>query len=414
MKIFKKFIISYVGKLSKIRFISFSLLIPFLLGCLQKNENQYQFWTGYLSLQRAIQASTSNEVHLQALNGIANNLISKELKTNDEGNLYLTLSGIKQGISNWKIDWYGKNEKSNDYFAEIEFIPKNWDEKEIYSVERSVTHSLRGFKPSDFFRWLNGFILLANQHNEYYDFRNRSENLKFLCNTLTCQITETAEWQLLEFTLNETTKARYPGFYNRSGARLEKSKINVTIWDPSNPKYKLRIANQGRTLQFYLPVNPPKDIFLKPKEIRFLGDIEIKSFGITLNLHNLEYKLKADWKPNEDFLQGRFVRLGKKEISGRFLYFIPTGVLDFFIPGNLDEYLSDAMTLMVSGTQGKGGNQFQASFRYNEKTQTTTFKTYGEVMRKRFSLFGSEDSQKISQDFEFYAAWEAAMMKDLK
>lgn len=406
--------ISYVGKLIRNPSFYFFLTFFFFLGCLQKNENQYQFWTGYLSLQKAIQASTTNEVLFQALNGIANNLISKELKTNDQGNLFLTLSGSKQGLSNWKIDWYGKKDKSTDYYAEVEFIPQNWDEKEIYSVERTVSHNLQGYKPSDFFRWLNGFVLLANQHNEYYEFRNKSENLKFLCGTLACQITETSESQLLEFTLNETTKTKFPGFYNRSGARLEKSKINVIIWDPSNPKYKLRIANHGRTLQFYLPVNPPKDLFLKPKEIRFLGDIEIKSFGITLNLHNLEYKLKADWKPNEDILQGKFVRLGKKEISGRFLYFIPTGVLDFFIPGNLDEYLSDAMTLMVTGTQGRGGNQFQASFRYDGKSQTTNFKTYAEVMRKRFSLFGSEDSQKISQDFEFYAAWEAAMMKDLK
>lgn len=397
-------------------FLLFSLFLSLLfsLQCLKKEPRHYDFWKGYSSLQKSIKSSTTNEAYLQALNGIASNSITKDLESNQDGNPYITLAGKFQNKSNWNLNWYGKKSSTNDFYSQVEFIPKSWDEKEIYSVERTVTHSVAGFTPSDFFNWLADFASLLNDHIAFDTLRSESENLKFLCSTLQCQVTETAGWQMIQFTLNETTKAKFPGFYNRSGSRLEKTKLSILIWDRLNPSHKIRLANQGKTLQFYFPVNPPKDFFRNPKEIRFLGDLEIKSYGITLKLQSLEYRLKVNLKKNDETLQGQFVRLGKKEISGNFLYFIPTGIVDFFIPGNLDEYLSNAMTLMVTGTQGRGGSQLRANFKTNGNSQTTTFNTYSEIMRKRFSLFGNDDSQKVSQDFEFYSAWEDAMMKDLQ
>lgn len=281
-------------------------------------------------------------------------------------------------------------------------------------MERKIIHKLNGYQPRDFFTWLHDFALAIDDHNAYQSLKSTSQNLQFLCDVMQCHVTENAEWHTLEFTINDDTKAQFPGFYKRTGSRLEKTKLNLEIWDKFNPTHKLKITNQGKTIQFHFPINPPKEYFLSPKEIHFLGDIEIRSFGITAKIQNLEYKLKTTFGKQTDTLDGHFVRIGKKEINGNFFYVIPQGFVNFFIPGNMDEYFSDFFTLLIQGTQGRGGSQIHVTFRKTEKGQINTITTYNEIKRKRFSLFGGDDSQKASNDFDFFASWEEAMLKDLK
>lgn len=394
----------------------FTLLLFWIgsFNCLHKNLDQYQFWTGYDHLQKSIKTTAKNEVYLAALAGSLSDDNESQLLKNADGFPMVTLTGKKDQNQNWNMRWYEFDPKQYEYYANVTFTPKLWEEKEIYAVERKIIHKLNGYQPRDFFKWLNEFAIVVNDHNAYQTLKTDSKNLQFLCSVMSCHITETAEWHTLEFTLNDTTKAKFPGFYNRTGSRLEKTKLNITIWDKANPTHRMKITNQGKTLVFHFPVNPPKDYFLSPKEIHFLGDIEIRSFGITVKIDNLEYRLKTIFEKNSDTLHGNFLRIGKKEINGNFFYVIPQGLVNFFIPGNMNEYFDEFFTLLIQGTQGRGGSQIHAKFEKTKQGQLNTITTYNEIKRKKFSLFGNDDSQKASNDFDFFASWEEAMLGDLK
>lgn len=415
MKIsFKKYMAFLKKKYNLQKYFFFALILITLSNCFQKNENYYQFWKGYDHLQRSIKSTSKNEVYFAALAGSLSEENESQLQKTPEGYPFLSLSGNVDNQQNWNLHWNEPDPPKYDYLAKVTFIPKLWEEREIYAVEKKTIHKLSGYQPRDFFKWFHDFALAINDHNAYQSLKSTSQNLQFLCSAMQCHVTENAEWHTLEFTINEETKSRFPGFYQRTGSRLEKTKLNIEVWDKSNPTHKFKITNQGKTIQFHFPVNPPTDYFLFPKEIRFLGDIEIRSFGITMKINNLEYKLKTSFDKQTDTLSGHFIRIGKKEINGSFFYIIPQGFVNFFIPGNMDEYFNEFFTLLIQGTQGRGGSQIHATFRKTPRGQINTITTYNETKRKRFSLFGGDDSQKASNDFDFFAAWEEAMLQDLK
>ncbi|TGN11003.1 LIC10025 family lipoprotein [Leptospira ilyithenensis] len=402
------------SKLLYNRILLFSLVLLFLFSCSRPNESHYQFWKDYDSMQRAIKSSTTNETFLTAQFGGFSQGKEKDLKKTNSGIFYLELGGKLSDSDKWSIDWYPETTNGSDYFAKTEYTPKLWGQKEIYTVQRSQTSHWNGYLPRDFFAWLNEFAFIASDEPSYQKLKKDSANLQFLCETMQCHIYDETDWVVLEFVLNEETQKRFPGFYNRTGSRLEKSKLNLEIWDKANPEDRIHLSNQGKTLQFRLPAQPRKQFFQKPIEIHFLADIEIRSYGTIAKIQNLEYVLQYYSLANEDRLKGKFIKVGKKEISGNVLYFIPTGIIDFFIPGNMNEYFSDMLTLLVNGTQGKGGSQLEAVYQKKVNLQTNKITTYGEIMRKKFSLFGNDNSQDAAQDFDFYASWESAMLKDLK
>lgn len=396
------------------KYLIWTFVFITVTNCFQKNESHYQFWKGYDHLQRSIKSTSKNEIFFAALAGSLSEENESQLQKTTEGFPFLSLHGSLDQQQNWNLHWNEPEPPKYDYLAKVTYIPKLWEEKEIYAVERKIIHKLKGYQPRDFFTWVHDFALAIDDHNAYQSLKSTSQNLQFLCDVMQCHVTENAEWHTLEFTINEETKAQFPGFYKRTGSRLEKTKLNLEIWDKFNPTHKLKITNQGKTIQFHFPIKPPKEYFLSPKEIHFLADIEIRSFGITAKIQNLEYKLKTTFDKQTDTLDGHFLRIGKKEISGNFFYVIPQGFVNFFIPGNMDEYFNDFFTLLIQGTQGRGGSQIHATFKKTEKGQINTITTYNETKRKRFSLFGGDDSQKASNDFDFFASWEDAMLKDLK
>ncbi|MCW7480163.1 LIC10025 family lipoprotein [Leptospira kanakyensis] len=395
-------------------YLIITLILVSVSNCFQKNENYYQFWTGYDHLQRSIKSTAKNDVYFSALAGSLSEENESQFQKNAEGYPFLSLSGTMDKQQNWNLHWNDSDPSKFDFLAKVTFVPKLWEEREIYAVDRKIIHKLNGYQPRDFFKWFHDFALAINDHNAYQSLKSSSENLQFLCGAMACHVTENAEWHTLEFTINDETKQKFPGFYQRTGSRLEKTKLNLEVWDKGNPSHKFKVTNQGRTIQFHFPVNPASDYFLSPKEIRFLGDIEIKSFGITVKIQNLEYKLKTSFEKQTDTLDGQFVRIGKKEINGKFFYVIPQGFVNFMIPGNMDEYFDEFFTLLIQGTQGRGGSQIHATFKKTPSGQINTITTYNETKRKRFSLFGGDDSQKASNDFDFFASWEEAMLKDLK
>ncbi|MCZ8154805.1 MAG: hypothetical protein O9264_01700 [Leptospira sp.] len=394
--------------------VCFLLVISSSLhNCFNPNQDHYNFWKSYYSQQQAIRQSTKNYNHFVALTGAFSKERERDFKTDQNGHPYIELVGIEKK-NEWQVVWYPEQKIHESFHAKVTFIPLLWETKEIYAVEREITSNWSGYQPRDFFNWLNQFSILTNKHSEFITLRESSPSFKFLCETFLCNSREEATHNILEFTFTDKTESKFPTFYQRAGGRLEKTHLDIRIWDTRFPKEKILISNQGKTLQFKFPINAKNDLFKNPKTIHINSNILIKSFGITFEIHDLLYELTLIQKGKEDILVGKFLNYGSKNLSGNFFYFIPTGFIDFFIPGNIEEYLNDALTLMVYGTQGKGGAQFRAIYNRNGSVQKNYIKSYSEIMRSRFSLFGADSNQMENPSADFFGQWESALLKDLK
>jgi hypothetical protein len=382
-------------------------------NCLGKNENYHRYWSDFYSLQLAIKKLTNNEVYLYALNGILSKETSHELRNDEGGDSYIELGGQKTDKL-WNLSWYPSEKENLDYRARVRFKSTAWGNKSIYSVHRETISHWTGYMPRDFFNWLNQFARLSAEEIEFNKHKNTSPSFRFLCETFTCQTSEESLSTLLEFAFSETTESKFPSFYKRTGTRLEKTNFSVVISDLDHPEDHITISNNMKTLQFRFPIKPRKEFFRNPRSIQILSNITIKSFGVKFEIHDLRYRLNYYSQGNKDVLSGHFVDYESKKFTGNFLYFIPTGVIDFFIPGNIDEYLSDALTLLVYGTQGKGGSQFKAAYDRSGIRQKNTFTTYSEILQSRFSLFGADSQTNEYPSLDFFAQWENAILQDFK
>jgi hypothetical protein len=392
--------------------IKFFFIFLLLSGCLQKNESQYQFWKDFYSLQTGIKISSNNYNHLNALAGILSKEREKDFKSDENGNFYIDIAAQKTNDS-WQILIYPSSYNRSDYYSHVTFTPTDWGDKEIYVVKRETKSHWNGYMPRDFFKWLNQFALLVNQHDEFLELKKKSPSFQFLCNTFACQTIEESKNILLEFAFSDATETKFPHFFEHMGSRLEKTKLEIRIYDQAHPEDQIIISNLGKVLQFRLPSNPRKEIFKNPNTIFISTNITIKSYGITFHLQDLLYRFKFQSNGNKDMLDGRFISFKSRKVTGHFLYFIPTGLIDIFIPGDIDQYLNDALTLLIHGTQGNGGSHFYANYIRDGKFQTNTIKTYSEILRNRFSLFGADSNHIEKPENDFFSQWEYHILKDL-
>lgn len=390
----------------------FVIALLLFCGCIEKNEKQFQYWKDFYSLQSAIKSSTNFNQYL-ALSGNLTKEREKDLRVNEDGNFYIEIGG-KRNLEGWNFNLYPTNLEKLDYHSISIFTPLKWEDKEIYTIERVTKSNWNGFFPRDFFSWLHQFSLSVVDHEKLVQLKNSLPSFIFLCNTFACQTTEEAKHILLEFAFNEKTESKFPNFAERLGNRLNKTQLEMRIFDEDHPEDEILISNQGKLLQFRFPVAPRKEIFKNPKSLLVSTNITIKSYGVTLNIQEIKYRLKLSSQKNEDVLSGKFISFKTRKFTGNFFYFIPTGVIDFFIPGNIDEYLSDALKLLIYGTQGKGGSQFKVTYKRNGNSQSNVLTTYMESLRNRFSLFGADASQMDNPDQDFFTQWEKNILLDLK
>ncbi len=409
MKRLKQFTHSFKKKF-KSKFLIL-LSISLAIGCIQKNDKQHNYWSDFYSLQATTKRIT-NYFQYSALMGSLSKEHEEELKKNSDGDFYLEIAGNKsQG--EWNLNLYPESSSKSDYFSKVTFHPTKWENKDIYLVQRETHSKWNGYMPRDFFLWLNQFTQVVNRHEDLIKLKQNIPSFQFLCKTFECQSIEEAKNIVLEFTFSDKTEDAFPNFYEKMGSRLTKTQFEMKIFDENFPEDLITISNQGKSIQIRFPVNPRKEIFKKPKSIHFVTNIVIKSYGVTLQIQEIKYNVLFTSVPMQDVLEGKFIGFKSRKFSGRFLYFIPTGVIDFFIPGNIDEYLNDALTLLIYGTQGKGGSQFKAVYTKSNQRQENLIRSYSEIMRNRFSLFGADKNQMENPEQDFFGQWENKILSDL-
>ncbi|MCG6162327.1 hypothetical protein LFX13_19105, partial [Leptospira bandrabouensis] len=100
-----------------------------------------------------------------------------------------------------------------------------------------------------------------------------------------------------------------------------------------------------------------------------------------------------------------------KKISGRFLQIFPPGVVNCFIPGNMEEYFDQLFLLLVQGSEGNGGNKFESESFRSGNTMKVILKSQAEIFRDRFSPFRS--SNEKDDEPSFWEMLQKILIEDL-
>jgi len=382
------------------------------LNCFQASINQYQYWISYTTVQKELRESSPSSIHLRALFGILSKENEEKLRL-IENSYFVSVGGNPTSLFDWNLTWNPANPEKYNYFAETKFVPKDWDDKEIYQVFRKFRSNWFGFFPSDFVNAIQSSINELRNNATNSKILEKSRTFQFLCETFECSFQIDNEEIIFTFSFSEETKKRFPDFYKFRGSRLEKSTNRILIRNPKRDKDWFVILNNGKVISIKFPKAKDPDYFQNVKDFEIITNIEIKAFGIIVNINQLIYKLNLTKVKNGEILIGKFDSVKSQTISGKFLYVIPTGIIDFFIPGNLQDYLQTATRLQVYGTQGLGGSQFRAKFIRDGKIQQNETEFYAESQRKRFSLFGSDSPEEEKASFLFFAKLEENLLKDL-
>jgi len=392
------------------KFLYLTLIL--CVSCQKPNKENFEFWNSYHKFQTTLKDTTHNQYYLFALNGVISKEKLSDFKLDQNGNPFLELGGIFKN-EQWILTWYPEKNTKYDYYNIVTFVPVNWDSKPIYQVQRQLTSNWNGFQPRHFFFWLNEFLLNLNDKNHYENLKNQIPSFKFLCETFACEFVTEGNYKILKFSFTENTKDKFPDFYKRFGSRLEKTNLIMKIFDKHFPEDVIFISNEKTTIKIQFKNQPRNAFFKHPKDIEIISNIKISSYGLQYEILGLKYNLNLKSMGNKDVLSGKFINFESRKLTGNFLYFIPTGIIDFFIPGNIDEYLSNALTLLVYGTQGKGGAQFKAEYEKFPNYQRNRITSYSEIMQSRFSLFGADSNTKENSKSDFFLQWEHAILKDL-
>ncbi|MDB4986104.1 MAG: hypothetical protein JWN04_1282 [Myxococcaceae bacterium] len=99
------------------------------------------------------------------------------------------------------------------------------------------------------------------------------------------------------------------------------------------------------------PVDPMSDELTTTS---FLSDIRLKMLGVVIKLTGL--KLDAFYQPHPGYMESglTFTQVPKIQVEGAALGFVPTAMVDAFIPGNIESVTRDFLNVAAKGNGGKG------------------------------------------------------------
>ncbi|TVP52929.1 MAG: hypothetical protein EA349_14850 [Halomonadaceae bacterium] len=95
-------------------------------------------------------------------------------------------------------------------------------------------------------------------------------------------------------------------------------------------------------------------------------DVRINVLGVIAHLNNLEADLSLRSRSGGGDIHAAITRMPDIHVEGRALGMIPTGMIDFFIPGSLKVIIEEFLEVAVTGNQGRG---ITASIQLDEDAQ---------------------------------------------
>ncbi|EMN51039.1 hypothetical protein LEP1GSC088_4118 [Leptospira interrogans str. L1207] len=384
----------YVNKKSKIGICVFILFF----NCVEKKPQQAAYWREYLSYQKSILEEYPNGGIRNALFG---NLTSKdEFLLQEKDNIlsidfYLqkTSQGFKNVLTTEKIP------KNVPYQIHVEYFPTSFRDQNTFQMKRKTVTILPFYSYLDFFHHIDRFQnFLRSDFDHSSKLTTISNTHRYLCSVSRCNSGRGENFSWLLYELDESTKAVYPQFYKQFDKLLNQVSYKITIFKTGEFLSGIELYNEGTKTFLKIP-DTFAGYWSKPEILHIRISLFIQVYGLKIDIRNLGYTLRFYSSKNYEKVTGEFSKLPEKKISGRFLKIFPPGMVDWFIPGNMEEYFDQYFTLLVKGSEGKGGNKFESESFRNGKNMKVILKSQAEIFRDRFSPFRSSDEKDDQPSF---------------
>lgn len=389
-----------MASLSKNFFFLFflsSLNLLLFSGCLVYSPKGGEYWSNWLDLNQAMRDQFRGTNDLSILYGSLNPEDEDRLFKISDKKFYLGISAKKQGGGSrwggrsnaWLVRKSTKTDPKAEFRSKTTYTHTQSGKYELYEVARKEYGKLGDYKPSLTFMGISKIISENIQS---------TESQRFLCKAFTCNESKSnipGKVKTYSYTFSSLTKARYPAFYEKFGDRLEKLTFRAVSSPDGKNKSSIVVENRGKTILVHLPPKGQGKDWISPKSVVTNLDFSIRSYGLHFEVKNLIHntrfkKTKLKGVPREE-IQFFFGKLPNYKIEGRFLYVIPQGLINFFIPEDIDSYIGRAIELVTVGSNGKKGNRITIKYIGEGKNAFYETRAYSEIHRKKFSLFGKKD-----------------------
>jgi hypothetical protein len=143
---------------------------------------------------------------------------------------------------------------------------------------------------------------------------------------------------------------RWVDAQNRSFARLH--------LDSQRLRAQLELFERDGVL---VPSRAGKPALDQPMEVgpgklhyRVLASAHLHALGLRVAVRDMQLDFLHDHGPQGMQLRGQMTHIPNVQVKGAALGFVPTGVIDLFIPGNIQSLVDKALRVACHGNSGKG------------------------------------------------------------
>ncbi|TGK28026.1 hypothetical protein EHQ12_13735 [Leptospira gomenensis] len=401
---------SFADKKNKILFLlCISAFLP-LFSCVQKKPTQADYWKRYLEYQKSVQKEYPTGGIRNALFG---NLTSEDepLLKNENGILFLNLYLQKTERGFQPVLTGDPIPDDAPYKIHAEYLPSSFQDVKTYKLKRKTVSVLPAYSYADFFRHADRFQnFLKKESADSAKLASISAAHRYLCTVSRCDCTRSESSSLLSYTLNDDTREEFPNFYKRFYKLLNQISYKITIFKSGEFLNGIELYNEKEKTFLKIP-DTESGYWANPKILHIRISLFIEAYGLKIDIRNLGYRLSFFSSKNREKIIGEFSRIPERKISGRFLRIFPPGVVDWFIPGNMDEYFDRYFSLLVQGSDGKGGSRFRTESVKTGNTMKVILNSEAEIFRERFSPFRSGETTEDRPSF--WEVLEKILIEDL-
>lgn len=385
------------------------ILILFLEACFVKNETHSSFWGTFFSNQQLLINKYEDSNLYPILFGSLKPEEEKLIYKNNE-DLYLSGSVVKQNETLVaKIDDKKEMGDNDEYFTKVEYKKSSFKDRPTYKIKRKTKFKYPAYTMKDFFYWLDVFSNSLNSEEQLI-LLDKSIVYQFLCSEFKCKSELEKEFALLTFSLDSRMKKQYKTFYSKLYDALGKVKFKVKLFSKSQKIGET--YSEGKNI--FVKISNIQNADLKNlTSLTFFIEVNLDFYGLKINVQNLEYHLNIKYKESEETITGKFPIYPKYTVSGNLFYIIPPGLINIFIPQDIDSYMADYFDLLTRTGDSEGANFTTRIKKLEDDQVLVNFESYSEAFQKPFRPLSSTKKEK-REGRDFYLDFRNKIIEDLR
>jgi hypothetical protein len=384
------------------------IILMFLEACFVKNATHSSFWDNFFSNQQLLIDKYADTDLYPILFGSLKPEEEKFLFKKDD-KLYLSGYVLKQGNTLIpKIDDKENSTANDEYFTKIEYIKSEFKGRPTYKMKRRTSFKYPAYTMRDFFHWMEVFSSSVNSE-EQLAILDRSIVYQFLCSEFKCNSELGDNQALLSFALDERMKLQYKTFYVKMSEALGKVKFKVKLFSKSQKIGE--IYSEGKTI-YTKVLHFKKGELQNLENMTLFFEIDMNFYGLRIQVQNLEYHIVMKHSETEEVMTGKFPIYPKYKVSGRLFYILPPGLINIFIPQDIEAYLSDYFDLLTRSGDSEGAN-FTTKIKKEGNHVNVNFESYTEIFQKPFRPLAATKKEK-REGRDFYLDFRNKIVEDLR